>query len=150
MTPLERLLAIEEIRALQARYVRLADLKDWAGLGRLFLPDASFTALDLAGTPQHVMRGVPEITTQIDASIGAGVVLHHLFSYEIDFASERRAHGVWAMEDWIDRSGDTAVAPGAFRTMHGAGHYHIDYAKVEGAWLIAELKLSRIKLDFTF
>lgn len=32
MTALDRLIAIEEIRNLQARYVRAADSKDWAAL----------------------------------------------------------------------------------------------------------------------
>jgi hypothetical protein len=113
--------AIEEIRSLQAHYVRLADHKDWQGLGRLFLPDGSFAACGVADTPQHVMYGVAEITSQIEASVGGGTVLHHRFSFEIDFLLSRRAHGVWAMEDWIDRSHDATVASGAFRTMHGAG-----------------------------
>jgi hypothetical protein len=54
------------------------------------------------------------------------------------------------MEDWIDRTQDATVAPGAFRTMHGAGHYHVDYAWIDGSWLIAKLKLSRVKLEFTY
>jgi hypothetical protein len=150
MNTLERLSAIEEIRSLQARYVRLADSKDWAGLGRLFLPDGSFIACDTAGMPQHVMKGAAEIASQIRASVGEGTVLHHLFSYEIDFPSPGQAHGVWAMEDWIDRSQDATVAPGAFRTMHGAGHYHIDYAYIDTSWSIAALTLARIKLEFTY
>jgi len=40
MTDLERLIAIEDIRALQSRYVRYADLKDWQALAGLFLPMA--------------------------------------------------------------------------------------------------------------
>ena len=151
MTDLERLLAIEEIRTLQSRYVRYADNKDWAALVGVFRPDASFTPYDVDGNPLLVMKGRDDIADRVSTSVGRGTVLHHLFSYEIDIQSPTRAHGVWAMEDWIDRSNDDsstgAVAP--FKTMHGSGHYHVDYEKVDGAWLITDLKLSRIKLEFT-
>ncbi|WP_010188212.1 nuclear transport factor 2 family protein [Sphingomonas sp. PAMC 26605] len=40
---LQRPVAIEDIRNLQARYVRLADGRDWQGLSHLFLPNAAFT-----------------------------------------------------------------------------------------------------------
>ncbi|MGK9171583.1 nuclear transport factor 2 family protein [Inquilinus limosus] len=47
MTDLERLVAIEAIRSLQSRYVRLADGKDWGALARLFLPRGTFVVYDL-------------------------------------------------------------------------------------------------------
>jgi len=33
--------------------------------------------------------------------------------------------------------------------LHGYGHYWETYSKVEGAWKIKELKLTRLRLDFT-
>jgi hypothetical protein len=148
MTDLERLLAIEDIRNLQSRYVRYADLKDWQALVGLFLPDASFTPYDVEGKPQVVMIGRDEIAERVSNSVGKGTALHHLFSSEIEIESPTRAHGVWAMEDWIDRSNDNGPrAP--FKTMHGCGHYDTDYAKVDGRWLIAGQKLHRVKREFT-
>lgn len=152
MTDLERLIAIEDIRRLQARYARLADAKDWRALAALFLPDGSFVSHDLAGQPQGSMRGRADLVRQIGAAVGAGTAIHHLLSYEIEVHSPTRAHAIWAMEDWVDRSAEaaTAEAPLPFRTMHGCGHYHTDYEKVDGAWFIASQKLYRVKLEFTY
>lgn len=151
MTDLERLVAIEEIRTLQSRYVRYADTKNWQALAGLFLPGASFIPHDINGKPQVTMTGREEIASTINASVGGGTALHHLFSYEIDIETPTRARGVWAMEDWLDRTNDDnstgAVAP--FKTMHGCGHYHVAYEKVDGAWFIADQKLFRVKLAFT-
>lgn len=151
MTDLERLIAIEDIRALQSRYVRYADEKNLDAIAGCFLPNASFTPFDVEGKPQVVMAGREAIKTTIATTIGKGQAIHHLLSYEIEIKSPTHAHGVWAMEDWIDRSNDDAptgaVAP--FKTMHGCGRYHADYEKVDGVWFIAELKLYRVKLEFT-
>lgn len=106
MTDLERLVAIEEIRTLQSRYVRYADTKNWQALAGLFLPGASFIPHDINGKPQVTMTGREEIASTINASVGGGTALHHLFSYEIDIETPTRARGVWAMEDWLDRTND--------------------------------------------
>ena len=99
MTDLKRLMAIEEIRALQSRYLRYADLKDWQARVGLFLPDAAFTPYDAEGSPQVVMTGRDQIAKRVSASVGKGTALHHLLSYEIEVESPTRAHGIWAMED---------------------------------------------------
>jgi SnoaL-like domain len=181
MNDLERLVAIEDVRYLQARYVRYADAKDWRALANLFLPDAQFIPHDMDGKPQVTLTGRDEIERRVSAAVGSGTALHHLFSHEIDIDSPTRARGLWAMEDRIDRSRDVQaatsstkvrglwaaedwserrhVAPEAggrptahrpFRTMHGYGHYHAAYEKVDGAWFIAGLKLFRARLDFTY
>jgi hypothetical protein len=149
MTDLERLVAIEDIRTLQSRYVRYADLKDWQALVGLFLPDAVFTPYDVEGKPQVVMTGRDGIAKRVSSSVGSGTALHHLLSYEIEIKSPTRAHGIWAMEDWIDRSSEKVPAA-QFKTMHGCGHYRTDYEKVDGRWLIAGQELHRVKLEFTY
>jgi hypothetical protein len=149
MTDLERLIAIEDIRTLQSRYVRYADMKDWDALVGCFLPGASFTAYDLQEKPQVVMSGRGEIKDQISTFVADGTARHHLLSYEIEVESSTRARGIWAMEDWIDRSNDNSTGTiSPFKTMHGCGHYHAAYEKAGGIWFIADLKLYRVKLEF--
>lgn len=181
MNDLERLVAIESLRQLQARYVRYADSGEWQALAGLFLPEAQFIPHGLNGEPQVVMTGRSEIERRVSAAVGSGMSLHHLFSYEIDIDSPTRARGLWAMEDRIDRRSavpaarttakvrglwaaedrdepdrPAAVADGLknaappFRTMHGLGHYHVAYEKVDEAWFIAELKIFRKQLDLTY
>jgi len=98
------------------------------------------------------MTGRDAIAKWVSTSVGKGTALHHLLSYEIEIESPTRAHGIWAMEDWIDRSNDpgTTEAPAPFKTLHGCGHYHTEYEKVEGRWFIAGQKLHRAKLEFTY
>lgn len=102
------------------------------------------------------MRGRAEIAATTGSSAGPGDTLaHHLFSDEIDVESATSASGVWSMEDLITRpeSADgEAEAPEdfPFRSMHGFGHYHGRFVKREGTWYIAELKQTRLRLDFTY
>jgi hypothetical protein len=42
MDDVRRLLAMEEIKQLKARYYRCMDTKDWQGLAKVFAPDATF------------------------------------------------------------------------------------------------------------
>ena len=57
MTENERILALEEIKKLKARYFRTLDTKDWAGYLGVFTQDAiidsteAYTPKDLNGTP---------------------------------------------------------------------------------------------------
>lgn len=149
MDQLERLVASDAIRAVQARYARYADTKDWEGFASLFLPSATFTTFDLDGRAARTLTGPEEIVAQIVATVGSGILAHRLFSYEIDFASSSSARGIWTMEDWVDLSLDhEAGRPVPFRSMRGAGHYHVDYEEIGNRWLIAGLKLTRTRLDF--
>jgi hypothetical protein len=58
MDPVEKLLAIEEIKVLKARYLQYVDLKDWDALAGVFTDDAF---IDYRGEPQnHVGHGIDE------------------------------------------------------------------------------------------
>jgi hypothetical protein len=142
---LDQLIAGEEIRDLMARYVRFADTKQWDRLAALFLANASFTPRKVDGSIWHEMTGRDEIARTIETSVGSAQPIHHLFSYELEFTSATSVHAVWSMEDWIFSSADG----GAFQTMHGYGHYHATYQKIDGTWFIASLDQTRVKLDFT-
>jgi hypothetical protein len=58
MTDLERLIAIEDLRYLKARYARYADSKDWDALAGLFTPEATFTPHGVDGEVQVKMFSV--------------------------------------------------------------------------------------------
>ena len=54
---LETLIAIEEIRQLNARYARYADARRWTDLADLFTPDGSFTSYAVDGSVVAEMIG---------------------------------------------------------------------------------------------
>jgi SnoaL-like domain len=156
LTELERLVATDEIRELMARYVRYADHKQWHELAGLFVPDGTFTPHGVDGTVIVRMAGREDIARKINAAVGSATAIHHLFSYEVTLRSPASARAIFSMEDWIVRpdhellvrDAETGIEP--FRTLHGYGHYHGAYERIDGTWFIAELTQTRLKLDFTY
>lgn len=146
MDPVERLLAIEDIRALKARYFRAMDTKDWAAYEAVFAPDLIADFRDAApvrdegqltiGAAAYVAALAP-LLDQVDT-------VHHGHMAEITVESRDAARGIWAMEDKLwPRPG----SPLPFRWLHGYGHYHERYVRLEGAWRIAEIRLTRLRID---
>ncbi|MFR9794773.1 nuclear transport factor 2 family protein [Streptomyces sp. MS06] len=147
MHDLDRLVIVEDLRRLMASYVHLADHQRWEELAQLFTPDGTFTPRLVDGSPVRVMRGRREIADSIRRSVGPdATVVHHLFSDVIDVHSRDSADGTWAMEDLIIRPEGTADTP---RTMHGFGHYRPRFVRAADGWRIAELELTRVRLEFT-
>jgi hypothetical protein len=62
---------------------------------------------------------------------------------EIDVLSEDAARGTWAMEDVLRW---TAGGSDLTQVLHGYGHYHDSYARVDGRWLIQSSSLSRLSV----
>lgn len=141
--PVERLLAIEAIKQLKARYFRCMDTKDWDGFAAVFAPDAVMDVTDEMGdTTKGVQTGDVEIAAFVRAHIDAVETVHHGHMPEIEITSPTTASGVWAMEDHLRWPGG-----GSLHSMHGYGHYHETYVLVDGAWRIARLRLTRLRLD---
>src|SRR4051794_2731795 len=118
-----RLIAVEEIKQLKARYFRYLDTQQWTAWQRLFTSDAR---LDIGG----VVRTPDELQTLTSDLLTGAVSVHRGFMPEIDIVGPDTATGVWAMEDYIvlpDEPG--AAAP---RGMRGYGHYHEGYQRIAG------------------
>lgn len=142
MNSIDRLLAIEDIRNLKARYFRCVDSKDWAGFKAVFAPDASFDVSD--DLPGGVLVGLEKITETVSTSLAGCVTVHHGHCPEIEITSERTATGIWAMEDML-RWSENSARPN--QTLHGYGHYLETYEKIDGRWLIRTSRLRRLRVD---
>jgi ketosteroid isomerase-like protein len=130
---------LEAITQLKARYFRALDTKDWAALRQVFTDDVVIdTTQDAGGC---VVTGAEEFMAFLRDVIGDVTTVHHGHTPEIELTSAATATGTWAMEDmlrWPDG-----------REMHGYGHYHDTYEKVEDAWRIKTLTLTRLRVDVT-
>lgn len=147
MKDLERLVAIEEIKRLKARYFRFVDTKDWAALQTLFSESAEFfvsqdqiRALNLGGGEPIVecVRGPSQIVRFISNALHEAVSVHRGFMPEIDITSEHTARGVWAMEDhvrWPTKS------------LHGMGHYIETYERIDANWRISSFRITRLRVE---
>ncbi|MGW5557011.1 nuclear transport factor 2 family protein [Micromonospora sp. NPDC003944] len=155
MNDLERLTIIEDLRRVMARYVRYADHHRFEDLAGLFTPDGTFTPYKPDGSMWMRMEGREGIASSIGGrNLPGDVLIHHIFSNEIDVLSETTARGTWAMEDLISRVEREGMADGPDgptpKGMHGFGHYHANFVKVDGSWFIAELTQTRLRIDFTY
>lgn len=157
MDRLERLEALEEIKALFARRVRAMDQKDWvlydtchaehavlksfsneqtAGVSVLQQDGGKPTAIGKAAIKQAIqtlLDGPTKVTT-----------VHHAHTPEIAFTSDETATGIWAMEDllwWWDE--------GVEQKAHGWGHYYETYEKIGGTWLITSRTIKRLHMETT-
>ena len=131
----------DDIRAIEqckARYCRLMDTKDWAGMREVFTADVVMDSSDSGGV---VITGGDEFLEFLREALDGVVTVHHVHSPEITVVSADEATGIWAMEDMLRWPEG--------REMHGYGHYHETYRKVDGGWRIASSRLTRLRMDMT-
>jgi hypothetical protein len=133
---LRRLLDIEEIKQLKARYFRGLDLKEWDTWGHVFTEDIHTEA---DGFPFDGRDNFIDAMRQILDGVRT---VHHGFMPEITITGPNEATGIWAMRDYL-------IFPGAGDPVGfiGYGHYQETYVRQDGAWRIRHLVLTRIGID---
>ena len=145
MTDAERILIIEEIKQVKARYYRCMDTKDWAGFAAVFAPDATVDFTPEGGNPtEWTPSGAANILAFVRKVLDRALTVHHGHMPEIEVTSPTTARAIFAMEDliwWPEGS--------RRKTLHGWGHYHETYEKIGGKWLIKTLKLTRLRVEET-
>jgi SnoaL-like domain len=127
----EKLLALEDLRALKARRDRAVDTKDWELLESLHAPDHTSYNDDY-----------PPWTTAAEMIANVRVIMehlktaHHSHTPEITFEAPDHASGIWAM------SGLSVWDQGAEEHWFlGMGHYYETYEKRDGTWLFTSRRL---------
>ena len=98
--------------------------------------------LETHGRASAGHTGNREIAAFVRASIDAVTTVHHGHTPEIDVTSSTSATGNWAMEDHLWWPEGSPIA-----RMHGYGHYHETYEKIDGRWLITSTTLTRLRTD---
>jgi uncharacterized protein (TIGR02246 family) len=134
----QRLVDIEAITQLKARYFRAVDTKDWDLFADAVL--AEDVHFDLEGT---IIDGRDDAVAFVVKAIEKAVTVHHGHMPEIRITGPGTASGIWAMYDyvrWPKRDGSTKV-------MRGYGHYEEDYVRTDAGWRIRNLSLTRLRVD---
>ena len=153
MDDIARLLAIEDIKTVKARYFRGVDEKDEALLRQVFTDDVELdyrgattdpaTGIDIAGdVTGDIQRGGDHCAQAIAKAMIGVVSVHHASVPEIEIRDEDNARAVWPMVDRLRFGEDSPV-----REMTGYGHYHETYVRQDGTWRIRTLRLTRLRLD---
>jgi hypothetical protein len=132
---------VEQIKQLKARYFRCIDTHDWDGLESVFATDAR---IDMTGEGGGVTTTAREFRDRLARLLDGVTSVHHGHMPEIVVVSDTQAAGIWAMEDklWWPEG-----AP--IQHLHGYGHYHERYGKIDGRWVITEMTLTRLRRDVT-
>ena len=171
LPPDEQLLAIEEIKRTFAGRLRCMDTKDWDSYAAFHTDDVVSDSWRSQGAAQPSsgqgasgqgasgqgsgapVTGGAALTAAIRATLDGEhpvTSVHHGHTPEIELTSDTTARGVWAMEDrlWWTRTGGGPGSDGTTEEwLHGYGHYHEEYRKVGGRWLISYRALTRLRVD---
>jgi hypothetical protein len=143
MTENEGLLAIEAIKQAKAKYFYGLDHRDWdlwrrevwAPDGRLEVPE-----VDIVVSP------LDNVIEWVSQSTGDQVSVHHGHMPIIEFESDDRAKVIWAMEDRLYRTREHPLADGS-TYLHGFGHYHETYVRLNVGWRIESSRLTRLRIE---
>ena len=141
MNSLDRLVAIEGIKAVKARYCRFVDTRQWDALRDLFTETATFH--DQSGAMGDVAN-LDIFIAAVRAGLNGCISVHHIHAAEIEVTSDITASAIWAMEDrllWEQGSGSP------LRSLHGMGHYVERFERIGGTWKITAWALTRLRVD---
>jgi len=159
MDKLDKLIAIEEIKRLKSIYIQSIDNKDFKRLEtEVWAPDATFDVraggqkdVDSADTKKDKFTeegkvvGREAVMALMRAFAPPGMVSVHLgYMPDIEILSETTARGVWGLEDTV-----TWPSGVPYNSLHGNGHWHDTYEKINGRWMIKTSRVTRLKIETT-
>lgn len=142
MQDLDRLVAIEAIKALKARYFRYVDTQFWNDFRKIFADDATLFFPENNPDPVTIDNFMPGVA----AALKGGISIHHGHMPEIEIMTLDTARAIWPMDDHLFFPPDVPGIANASE-IRGAGHYHETYVRQNGNWLIKTLKLTRLRLQ---
>jgi len=143
MNPIDKLLAIEEIKRLKSRYFWGLDHKDWDFWRReVWAPDARLIVPEAS----RECAGIDAILAYVKESTADQVSVHHGHMPDIEITSDSTATGVWAMEDRLYRTKQFPLADGS-TCLHGFGHYQETYVRLDAGWRIQTTRLTRLRVE---
>lgn len=140
MNAIERLVAIEEIEQLKARYWYALDHQNWEmWRDEVWAPDAELNVdaeIKFKVSPREALIEVVKEQFRDQVSV------HQGHTPIIEITSDTTATGVWVMEDRLYRGKNHVQGPGF---VLGFGHYHETYVKLDVGWRIHTSRLTRLR-----
>lgn len=128
-----RLEDIEAIRALQAKYQRCLDTRDFDGLAECFAEDvvSSYGDGSMSYEGREAVLGFLRGAMSLDMPSS-----HLIHGGEIDVKDAGSASAKWYLEDFL-------LHRKFLVKLHGAAIYDVDYVKREGRWMIRSIGYKR-------
>jgi hypothetical protein len=151
MDDIDKVIAVEQLKQLKAKYFRGVDTCDGDLVMSLLAEDC---VLDYRGCCTDPMTGrdfIPAMNVVLrgreswrpDGMSGLGIVsVHQGHNFEVEFTSDTTARGIWSMTDRL------YFPPGSeFSLMTGYGHYRESYERVDGVWKLKTTHVTRIRVE---
>ena len=132
----QRLVDINEIAQLKARYMRCVDTKDWAGYAELVTEDFH---LESDG---GIQDGREAIVSSLSESLADATTVHHVHNPEITIAGRDTATAIWPMNDYV-----IFPSEGSPYMVRGYGHYHEEYVRTVDGWRMKSCAIKRMRVD---
>jgi uncharacterized protein (TIGR02246 family) len=136
----QRLVDLEAIKQLKARYFRSIDRKEWDAFGDVFARDAVLEVPEV----DMVTTGRDAIVAFVSGALEGARTVHHGHMPEIELTGPDTARGTWAMFDYVEWPGSDH---GDRVGLNGYGHYLEEYVREKGQWRIARSRLERLRVD---
>ncbi len=158
MDKLDKLIAIEEIKRLKAQYIRYMDTKNWEKVSEIWAPDATFDVRaggqmdaesedtrDDKFVREGLVSGRVAIMALMQEFAPPGMLSVHIgHTPDIEILSETTAKGIWGLEDTV-----TWESGVPYKSLHGYGHWHDTYERVQGRWFKKTSKVTRLRVETT-
>lgn len=133
-----RLLAIEEIKNVKARYFRCVDFHSWDEFNDLFTDDLEIDFAESTTHPTSRDEFVASVRRHFESSDRS---VHHGHLPEITVHDNDHATAIWPMFDLVEMPPDSG-----YESHTGYGNYTEEYRRCDdGRWRIAKSQLTRIK-----
>lgn len=140
MNSIERLVAIQELEQLKAKYWFALDRQDWEmWRDQVWAPDAE---LDVAAETEYKVGPRNALIEWVKQQFVDQISVHHGHTPIIEITSDTTATGIWAMEDRLYRGKKHVLGAGF---VLGFGHYHETYVKLDVGWRIRTSRLTRLR-----
>ena len=136
----QRLVAIEEIKQLKARYFRAMDQKQWEEFAQVFARDAVLEVPEA----NMIENGREAIVASVSGALVGARTVHHGHMPEIEVTGADSARGTWAMADFVEWP---ATDDGDRVGIQGYGHYIEEYVREDGQWRISRSRLVRLRVE---
>jgi hypothetical protein len=135
MDDTQRLIALEDIKAMMARRARCLDEKNWAGFADCYAENA--VSYSLTSAPGGKVVGNQNIAAGVEKALTGVTTVHQLHIPEIEFIDDTTAKGIFPLNDNLSWEKD-----GKRCWRRGFAQYRQTFKKIDGKWLISEHRLN--------
>ena len=147
----ERLVAIEDIQQLQARYYRCVDRKDWDCWRAIFASDFVFDTHSKYGVI-HGPEGMIDLMHR-NGLYDRVKTVHYGHMPEVEILSSTTARGTWTADyrhyyplgQSYETTGDEVAAPG--KSNHSYASYYETFVKRDGKWQMQTMEQRQWRTD---